>query len=178
MLKGKFITLRPVLEADLDALYRHHIDLDTRGDFYPHGIASQTVFRQRFYDTGYWGEKNGMLLIVDADDSIIGEIEFFKTLSYLDEYEIAYRLYGAQHHGKGAMTDALGLMVRYLFKTRQMNRIRLMIHPDNAASARVAEKCGFVFEGTARQVWYNLGRHQDLRVFAILHDDVFPPDEA
>jgi RimJ/RimL family protein N-acetyltransferase len=174
MLKGKIITLRPVLEADLDRLYQYHIDIDTRGDFYPRDVVSQSTFRKRFYDSGYWGDTAGMLLIVNAGDEILGEIEFFKTVNYLHEYEIGYRLYAPDQSGKGAMTEALGLMVRYLFETKPINRIRLMIHPDHVASARVAEKCGFTYEGTARQVWYNLGRYQDLRVFAILRDDVIP----
>ncbi len=176
MLKGNTITLRPILESDLESLYRYHTDIDTRGDFYPHGIASQSTFRKRFYDTGYWGDKEGMLVIANAEDEITGEIEFFKTVNYLDEYEIAYRLYSSEHHGKGVMTEALSLMVRYLFETKPINRIRLMIHPGNAASRRVAEKCGFTYEGTAREAWYNRGKHHDLGVYSILHREVIRAD--
>ena len=55
------------------------------------------------------------------------------------------------------------------------NRIRLVVHPDNAASRRLAEKCGFRHEGTARGAWYHKGKHQDVEIYALLHDDVITP---
>lgn len=33
MLKGRSITLRPVLETDLDQFYAYHMDLANRGDY-------------------------------------------------------------------------------------------------------------------------------------------------
>lgn len=70
------------------------------------------------------------------------------------------------------MTEAVNMMVRYLFETRRVNRIRLVIHTDNLASRRLAEKCGFRHEGTARGAWYHRGAHRDVEIYAILHDDV------
>jgi RimJ/RimL family protein N-acetyltransferase len=172
MLKGDTITLRPVLESDLDLLYRHHLDLANRGDYYPHGIVSQTTFKKRFHDTGNWEREEGTLLIVGDGGEPVGYIEFFRTVNYLDEYEIGYLIFQPEHRGKGATTEALNLMVRYLFETKRMNRIRLIIHPDNAPSRRVAEKCGFTHEGTARGAWFSKGKHHDVEVYAILRDDV------
>jgi RimJ/RimL family protein N-acetyltransferase len=53
-----------------------------------------------------------------------------------------------------------------------MNRIRLIIHPDNAPSRRVADKCGFRHEGTARGAWFSKGKHHDVEVYAVLRRDV------
>ena len=58
----------------------------------------------------------------------------------MDEIELSYILYRPEHRGKGAMSEAVELMVRYPFETRKINRIRLVIHPDNIASRRIAEK--------------------------------------
>jgi RimJ/RimL family protein N-acetyltransferase len=103
---------------------------------------------------------------------MLGHIEFFKTVNYLDEFELSYQIYDTEQRGKGVMTEALHMMVQYLFETKQMNRIRLVIHPENAASRRLAEKCGFTHEGTARGAWYNKGRHNDVEIYSILHNDV------
>ena len=172
MLKGKSITLRPVRDTDLDQLYAYHLDIDNRGDYFPRGVLAQPAFRKEFEETGFWSKEEGMLAIVSADDDILGHIEFFKTVNYLDEFELSYVVYAAEQRGKGVATEAIHLLVRYLFETKRMNRIRLVIHPDNAASRRLAEKCGFRHEGTARGAWYNKGRHQDVEIYAILHDDV------
>jgi RimJ/RimL family protein N-acetyltransferase len=172
MLKGKSITLRPVRESDLDQLYAYHVDIDNRGDFFPRGIMAQPVFRKRFEETGYWEKDDGTLLIVSPEDEILGHIEFFKTVNYLDEYELSYQIYKPERRGKGITTEAVNLLVRYLFESKRMNRIRLVIHPDNLASRRLAEKCGFKHEGTARGAWYHRGKHLDVEIYAILHDDV------
>jgi RimJ/RimL family protein N-acetyltransferase len=150
MLKGKSITLRPVREADIEQLYAFHLDIDNRGDYFPRSVLSQPAFRTEFQETGFWSKEDGMLVIVSPTDEILGHIEFFKTVNYLDEYELSYVVYPAEQRGKGVATEAVNLLVRYLFETKRMNRIRLVIHPGNRASRRLAEKCGFQHEGTAR----------------------------
>jgi len=170
MIKGTSITLRPVRETDLEELYAFHTEIDNRGEFFPRGIRSQVVFNREFHETGLWTKDDGLLVIVDKAGKIIGHIEFYKTVNYLDEYELSYILYSSESRRQGVMTEAVNLMVRYLFETKNINRIRLVIHPDNAASRRLAGKCGFKHEGTARGAWYNKGKHQDVEIYAILHD--------
>jgi [ribosomal protein S5]-alanine N-acetyltransferase len=172
MLKGNSITLRPVIDTDLDRLYSFHIDIDNRGDYFPRGILSQPAFQKQFQDSGFWSKDEGMLVVVSQDDVILGHIEFFKTVNYLDEYELSYQVYNREQRGKGAATEAVQLLVRYLFETKRINRIRLVIHPDNLASRRLAEKCGFRHEGRARGAWYNKGKYQDVEIYAVIHDDV------
>lgn len=174
MLKGTIITLRPVWETDIDKLYNFHLDIDNRGDYFPRGVLSQPDFRKQFHETGFWSKEaeEGMLIIISPSDEILGHIEFFKTVNYLDEYELSYQLYDTEQRGKGVTTEAVNLMVRYIFETKRVNRIRLVIHPDNLASRRLAEKCGFKHEGTARGAWYHNGKHQDVEIYAILHEDV------
>jgi len=172
MLKGKSITLRPVRDSDLDQLYTYHIDIDNRGEFFPRGILAQPAFRRQFEENGFWSKEEGMLVMVSPKDEILGHIEFFKTVNYLDEYELSYQVYAPEQRGKGLTTEAVNLLVHYLFETKRVNRIRLVIHPDNVASRRLAEKCGFKHEGTARGAWYNKGKHHDVEIYAILHEDV------
>lgn len=172
MLKGSQITLRPVRAEDLDALYAFHTDIANRGAYFPRGIVSQPAFQKQFQEDGFWSKEEGLLLMIDASQQIIGHVEFFKTVNYLDEFELSYILYTPEQRGKGIMTEAVELMVRYLFETKNIHRIRLVIHPENAASRRIAEKCGFRHEGTARGAWYNQGRHHDVEIYAILHDEV------
>ena len=175
MLTGNNVILRTVRDTDVDQLYAYHLDIDNRGDYFPRGVLSQPAFRSHFQESGYWGKEDGMLVMASRSGDIIGHIEFFKTVNYLDEYELSYQVYAAEERGKGVTTEAVRLFTRYLFQTKRMNRIRLVIHPDNAASRRVAEKCGFRHEGTARGAWYNNGRHHAVEIYAILYDEIIPP---
>ena len=113
-----------------------------------------------------------MLLITNGAGSMVGHVEFFRTVSYLDELELSYQIYESAERGHGLMTAAVTLLLRYLFAQRKVNRIRLVIHPGNLASRRVAEKCGFRCEGTARGAWYHRGSNHDVDVYAILRQEV------
>ena len=173
MLKGKVVTLRPVRESDLDYLREADLDLESRGEYWPRSIISEAAYRREFQDTGFWGENFGRLLI-ECGGEVIGEIMYFKTVAYLDEFEIGYRLFGQQHWGKGATTEALTLVTGYLFETRNINRIRLCIDSDNTGSRRVAEKGGYKHEGTQRGAMFNRGRHHDMELYAITRADLPP----
>jgi RimJ/RimL family protein N-acetyltransferase len=113
-----------------------------------------------------------MLLIVDVAEKILGHIEFFPTVNYLDELELSYQIYEQVARGHGYATEAVKLLTRYLFGRLKANRIRLVIHPGNQASCRVAEKCGFTHEGTARGAWYHQGKNHDVDIYAILRNEI------
>jgi RimJ/RimL family protein N-acetyltransferase len=173
MLKGQTITLRPVRESDLDTLRELDLDLDSRGDYWPRSIMSEAAYRQEFEHTGFWGENFGRLLMVDKADTIMGEIMFFKTVMYLDELEIGYRLFGKQHWGKGVTSEALSLLTRYLFDIKNnVNRIRLCIATGNTGSRKVAEKNGYRHEGTQRGAAFHRGHHIDMELYAITRADL------
>jgi ribosomal-protein-alanine N-acetyltransferase len=56
----------------------------------------------------------------------------------------------------------------------EAHRIHLAIVPANAASSRVAEKCGFVLEGTVRGAFFNNGQNQDVLLYSLLRSDPRP----
>ena len=174
MLAGRHVRLRPVREADLDRLYDAHIAIRNRGTFFPLGVMSETAFRREFADNGFWQKTEGMLVIVSQEGQIAGHIEFFRPVSYWDAFELSYQLYGDRHAGHGYVTEAVQLLVDYLFGAKKEHRIHLVIVPENAASRRVAEKCGFVLEGIARGAFFNGGRNQDVLLFSLLRTDPRP----
>lgn len=171
MIKGKNISLRLVTEEDLDILYKKISDLSNRGDFFPLTLTPQNIFKKQFYETGFWNEDFGRFLIINSDNSIVGSIYYFKTAIYSNALELGYIIFDHEAKGKGYTTEALSLMVNYLFSTKYMNRIQLKIEPGNEPSIKVAEKCGFQFDGTRKQVIYNHGKHLDLNEYAILRED-------
>lgn len=174
MLHGERITLRPVRETDLDAMHAAHVEIRTRGPFFPLGVISESLFRRRFAETGFWEREEGTLLIVTHDDEMAGHIEFFKPVTYWDAFELSYQLYDDRFAGRGLVTEAVQLMTDYLFGAKKQHRIQLDIVPENAASRRIAEKCGFTLEGTARGAMFNGGGNQDLLIYSLLRTDPRP----
>ncbi len=174
MLHGQRVSLRPVRQTDLDALYQAHTEIANRGRFFPLGVSSETAFRREFEENGLWQPDAGTLLIMDRDGEMCGHVEFFKPVSYWDAFELSYQLYDARFAGAGYTTEAVQLMTDYLFATKKQNRIQLVIVPENGASRRVAEKCGFALEGTARGAFFNEGRSQDVLIYSLLRADPRP----
>ena len=74
--------------------------------------------------------------------------------------------------GRGLATEALAAVVEWLFagspSRTPVHRISATLDPDNAASARVLEACGFVHEGTARAAALVRGEWADDARFALL----------
>ena len=174
MLKGRLIHLRPVRETDLDRLYEAHTDIRARGAYFPLGVRSEPAFRREFAENGFWQRTEGMLVIVTADGEIAGHIEFFRPVSYWDAFELSYQLYDDRHAGHGYVSEAVRLLVDYLFANKKEHRIHLAIVPENAASRRIAEKCGFTLEGTARGAFFNGGRNVDVLLYSLLRTDPRP----
>ena len=174
MLVGRRVALRPVRESDLDRLYDAHVAIGTRGEYFPLGVQSESAFRREFADSGFWQKTEGMLLLVNAQQEVAGHIEFFRPVSYWDAFELSYQLYDPRHAGRGYVTEAVQMLVDYLFATKKEHRIHLVIVPGNAASRRIAEKCGFTLEGTVRGAFFNDGRNQDVLLFSLLRTDPRP----
>ena len=168
------IALRLVREADLDEVYAAHTNIANRGRFFPLGVSSEPAFRRDFAEGGFGQKEEGLLLIVGADGDIAGHIEFFKPVSHWDAFELSYQLYDDRFAGLGSVTEAVQLLVDHLFATKKQERIQLVIAPENAASIRVADKCGFAKEGTARGAFFNDGRSQDVLLYSLLRTDPRP----
>lgn len=89
--------------------------------------------------------------------------------SSTDVAQFGYWL-AAGARGRGLATRAVSLMTGWLFEVGAA-RVFLTIQSENAASAAVARRAGFSYEGTLRAygVWH--GQRKDVDVFAVLPDE-------
>lgn len=172
MITGSKITLRVVRESELDTVFALRSDLRNRGEYFPLRVQSETEFKKNFHETGFWTDKGGMLLICDKDEKIVGAAFVDSEPSYFNGVEIGYILFDEASRNKGYVTEAVSLLVKYLFSTQPINRIQILVLPPNLASKRVAEKCGFKFEGVARGAFFHNGKNYDAEVYSILREEV------
>lgn len=108
-------------------------------------------------------------LAIDAGDGIIGDVAVWLD----DSAELAmigYTLDPA-HQGRGYAIEAVDGVVDWLFRRKRVHRIAATIDPENAASARVLERCGFEYVGTARSAALVRGEWADDARFSLLEAD-------
>ena len=84
--------------------------------------------------------------------------------------EVGYML-ARSEWGKGYATEAVERVVDYLFDDLRVGRVEAKVHPENTASARVLERCGFIYEGTTRASHWQGESSSDDAVFAMLPED-------
>jgi RimJ/RimL family protein N-acetyltransferase len=84
---------------------------------------------------------------------------------------------GPRGRGRGLATASVGLLADWAFATLQLARLAATIEESNAASRRLAERCGFVTEGRLR-AYQQLrdGTRADCLSYSLLADDLRPGD--
>lgn len=77
---------------------------------------------------------------------------------------------------QGYMREALAAVLAWAFQTQAIHRIEALIHPDNAASLRLAQYLGFRIEGRLREAAFWDNRFHDMALLGLLASElrVFP----
>lgn len=171
LLQGKLINLRMIKQLDLDEILSLSSDLSQRGEYYNINLTSESVYKKRYQETGFWNDDTGTMVITDKDGRLVGDIAYFKGVWYLPGYEIGYRIFKEEDRGKGYITEALKLFSAYLFAVKPINRLEIQVAKGNIPSRKVAEKCGFVYEGLKRQAVYLRGRYEDIELLSLLKEE-------
>ncbi len=144
VLQGKRVLLRPGRPEDADRLFQ---------------------IRNEPEVVRWWGsvdlEEEISEEFIEADDGFVIEAnrEVVGAIQYCEENEPMYRHAGidifltTSRHGQGLGTEAIRVLVRYLFEERDHHRLTIDPAADNAAAIRAYEKVGFRAVGVMREYW-------------------------
>jgi len=135
-----------------------------------HKTHSPYQLKQEFEKSGLWEENSGVMAITDEDNKIIGSIWFYKT-NLFEAYEISYLIFNEEDRGKGVMSEALKLFSAFMFAAKNINRLQVSIPDYHRASIAVVQKCGYTFEGIARQAVFSNGKYNDLCLYSLLREE-------
>lgn len=73
--------------------------------------------------------------------------------------------------GKGFATQALLLVLSYIFRERNMNRVEAKVLEHNTASLKLHQKCGYKIEGLLRNSVFKNGFYRNQYILAILSSE-------
>jgi RimJ/RimL family protein N-acetyltransferase len=85
------------------------------------------------------------------EDALVGQIFLHDYDAAQQQALIGYHLFQPAYRGQGIGTLALGLLLQYVLAETQILRLTIITDLENRASQRIAEKCGFVYSGPARE---------------------------
>jgi RimJ/RimL family protein N-acetyltransferase len=149
---GSRVRLRNIGVRDLEPASAHKFTLSITEP-----LTNLKRLRVIYDRNGFWTEDSGAVAIEAAEDKrLLGTMQFYRSGACIHGYEIGYILHDENDRGKGYASEAVRLFSDYLFEQRPgCHRLQLIIETWNAASARLAEACGYASEGTLRKAGYS-----------------------
>lgn len=169
------LMLRPLSVLDADDMFEYSRTpyVGPLAGWEPHGSVSETIMVIRNLITPRTPNDIGVWAIIDKSTSkMIGTIELYNHTP-LHKAELGYAL-NPKYWGMGIVPEASMEVISYGFEFLSLKRIEVGIFVDNIQSKRVCEKCGFTYEGTARNGYVRYdGKVFDTAIYAMTKEDYF-----
>ena len=166
MLEGKNVNLRVMEKEDLPLYAEWLNNPEFMGECNPLQQKSRTEIEKE-YDNLPSEQKT--FIIEKKDGSKIGYIGHYPEAEG-KLFEIGFALTPSERR-KGYCTEAVNIMVDYLFLSKNIVRIQAHTDPRNVASHKVLEKAGFKKEGTIRKSFFIRGEWRNTLLYSILREE-------
>jgi ribosomal-protein-alanine N-acetyltransferase len=171
ILETERLLLRRITPADAEAIFllrsnedvMKYIDKEKAKD-----ISEGFAFVQRIDDAITKNDGiNWGISLKENPAQLIGVIGFWRLIKEHYRAEVGYTL-SPSHWGRGVMSEALRTCIDYGFGPLKLHSIEAHINPDNAASAAILEKTGFVKEAYFREDYFFKGEFRDTVIYSLL----------
>ncbi|AEX85937.1 acetyltransferase [Marinitoga sp. 1135] len=173
MLEGKLVKLRAYSKNDLEKVLEYINDEEVRKNLMP-GIP----YPFRMEDEEKWYEK----LNPFGGGKYDFAIELKKTGEYIGGCgvnEIDWKnsvatvgiFIGKPFFNKGYGTEAMKLLVDFVFKEMNINKVKLHVFSFNQRAIKSYEKVGFKVEGILREQIFREGKYHDEVIMGILRKE-------
>ena len=166
------LTLRMLARDDITEFtdYRNRPDVARYQDWsmpYTRDLAHELVDEMEAMGRptpGAWAQ-----LAIDCDGRLVGD--FAVWIDPGNELAMIGYTIAPEHQGRSYSVEAAEAVIDWLFDRPTVHRIAATIDPRNMASARVLERCGFEYIGTARSAAWSRGEWTDDARFSLLEPD-------
>lgn len=169
-ISGERVEIRPPTPEDA----RELLEAASKSSELHEGLVTAPGDEEAFYsylernDT----ESNRAFLVIEKSSGKVAGVLNLSQIFYgpfCNAY-LGYYLFKG-FTGRGLMTEALELLLRYVFKEMGLHRLEANIQPHNDASVRLVERVGFVREGYSRNYLKIDGEWRDHERWAAIRED-------
>ena len=164
MLEGKNVNLRIIEKEELPLYVKWINDPVFFGEYNPLEQTTKLEM-EKDYDAAHPDRKR--FFVEKKDGTKIGSVGVYPIG---DLWEIGFTLIPGERR-KGYGTEAVTMMVDYLFLSRDLVRIQATTDFRNTASQSLLEKVGFKREGVVRMSMFIHGEWRDMILYSILRNE-------
>jgi len=175
LIESNEITLKKIDERnlnDLFAIYNNKKVFEFCGILPKHNLKIVSNMIGHF-ERGY-NKKSRVkfgVFLNNKNETMVGIIEVMDFKKKVSMATVGYYL-AEEYWGNGLATEAVSVLVKYLFETVELNRVHAEVMLENEGSKRVLLKNGFSKEGTIRQAAFWPGKGVvDLEIYGIIRED-------
>ncbi len=170
-IEGERIVLRKLRVSDVLDIYKNLQDKDmvkwTLNIPWPYKKQDAVKWIRKTHYGIKKRKEYSLGIILKNENKLIGAISLMHIDCKNKNAELGYWL-GKKYWGKGYMTEAVKLMLKFAFEKLKLHRIYANLFEKNVASRRVLEKASFKLEGIMREHKYRYNKwHNELK-FGIL----------
>ncbi|MEN3258225.1 GNAT family protein [Sodalis endosymbiont of Spalangia cameroni] len=174
VLTGRSCRLEPLTAAHFDTLYDAWAQAEDGRDW-TYLPVERPVSRQacRVWLTALAASEDPLFFtVVDRDgDRAVGTVALMRIAPAHGVAEIGWVNWSRGMRRSRMGTEAIALLLAYLFDTLGYRRCEWKCDSLNAPSRQAARRLGFCYEGTFRQAIVTKGRNRDTSWFAIVDAD-------
>ncbi|MGM0847405.1 MAG: GNAT family N-acetyltransferase [Bacillota bacterium] len=173
VLETERLILREIRQKDATAIYGNFSD-DRVTEFYDLETFTELAQADALIDKLAAGFRTHnqirWAITLKPGNDLIGTCGFHEIEKEHYKVETGYEL-NPNYWGRGIMNEALNAIFAYAFEVMGVNRIEAFYDPENEKSRNVLENCGFIYEGTQRQRFFEKGKFVDASLSSLLKEN-------
>lgn len=172
MYTGKLVKLRAYDSKDVEKAHQYINDPELKHFLTPGVPFPLTLNDEKKFIEGMSAFKKDYSFAIDTlDGHYIGGCGL-NNVDWKNRVAVVGIFIGDKDYwGKGYGSDAMEVLINFIFDEMNLNRIMLNVYSFNSRAIKSYEKCGFVKEGVLRQALYKGGQYHDEVIMSILKED-------
>jgi hypothetical protein len=135
-------------------------------------FVSSNQFQAEFARTSFLTADSAVLGIDLPDEKHVGVASWYVANSSLGNLELRVDFYRAELDTVERRQEAYRLLCAYLFETKPVARLQVLLRPEDEVGLAAATSLGFRYEGILKSLYFHDGAWRDLRVLSVLRDEL------
>lgn len=145
-LEDKSLLLREVKEEDAEDILELYSEKDISlydKSPYINDLEDALRFISEIKSSYYHKKRIDWAIIIKNSNKLVGLIAIHSINSMIYTAEVGY-LMNKKYRNQGIITEALNMLITFLFENIDIHSLKATVHVENIASIKVCKKVGFV----------------------------------